>query len=84
MKLAPFRSIEFFVQHAYIEWLRLPGDVLFIAGVMPLIYLTGKAVLRPLSLRAPTDPSGTSFDGLLFAEAARDNSAPEQSPRGAR
>ena len=41
------RSIEFFNNHAIIEWLRLPGDVLFIAGVVPLVYLTARAVLRP-------------------------------------
>ncbi|HWB12743.1 MAG TPA: nitric-oxide reductase large subunit [Pirellulales bacterium] len=41
------RSIEFFNDHAMIEWLRLPGDVVFIAGVLPLVYLTARAVLRP-------------------------------------
>ncbi len=49
------RSLEFFEKHAYIEWLRLPGDMLFIAGVAPLVYLTGKAVLRPAPrVAAPT------------------------------
>jgi nitric oxide reductase subunit B len=46
------RSLEFFEKHAYIEWLRLPGDVLFIAGVLPLVYLTAKAVVRPSPARA--------------------------------
>ena len=46
------RSIEFFNDHALIEWLRLPGDVLFIAGVVPLVYLTARAVLRPAAAGA--------------------------------
>ena len=42
------RSIEFFNDHAIIEWVRLPGDVVFIAGVLPLVYLTAVSrCLRP-------------------------------------
>jgi nitric oxide reductase subunit B len=41
------RSLEFFESHMYIEWLRLPGDAVFIAGVVPLLMLTAKAVFRP-------------------------------------
>ena len=40
------RSLEFFEEHAYLEWLRLPGDVAVIAGTLPLVYLTAKSVLR--------------------------------------
>jgi nitric oxide reductase subunit B len=55
------RSIEFFRGHALIEWLRLPGDFLFIAGVVPIVYLTARSVWRrrpsplaePLSLESP-------------------------------
>ena len=43
--------------HAFIEWLRLPGDVLFIAGVVPLVYLTGQAVLPAAPMPAP-EPAG--------------------------
>jgi len=63
------RSLEFFEKHAYMEWLRLPGDVLFIAGVLPLVYLTGKAVLRPSPLHARTDESGAAIEGPLFDDA---------------
>ena len=37
------RSLEFFEKHTYLEWLRLPGDVIFIMGVVPLLLLTAKA-----------------------------------------
>ena len=40
------RSIEFFVQHAYIEWMRLPGDAAVILGTLPLVYLAAKSVFR--------------------------------------
>ena len=63
------RSIEFFTDHSLIEWLRLPGDALFIAGVVPLAYLTCRAVLRPSS-------RGTNADSLhtspLFVEVLPD------------
>jgi nitric oxide reductase subunit B len=40
------RSLEFFEQHAYLEWLRLPGDAAVIAGTLPWVYLTAKSVFR--------------------------------------
>src|SRR5262245_41428493 len=48
------RSIQFFRDHALIEWLRLPGDVLFIAGVVPLVYMTARSVFRPRPAVSPT------------------------------
>ena len=47
------RSIEFFRDNALIEWLRLPGDVMFIAGVVPLVYMTARPVLHPRPRIAP-------------------------------
>ena len=33
--------------NAFLEWLRLPGDAVFIVGgVLPVLYLTGLGVLR--------------------------------------
>jgi nitric oxide reductase large subunit len=62
------RAPEFFEKHAPLEWLRLPGDVLFIAGVLPLVYLTLRAVLRPaltpVKEPAPGEPSASP----LFTE----------------
>jgi nitric oxide reductase subunit B len=62
------RSLEFFEQHAWIEWLRLPGDILFIAGVVPLVRLTATAVFRPTPSIAPLDASGSSRHGPLFVD----------------
>jgi nitric oxide reductase subunit B len=62
------RSIQFFRDHALIEWLRLPGDVLFIAGVLPIVSLAARAAFRP---RPPTEPSalpGGQVGSPLFRE----------------
>ncbi|MEP6470967.1 MAG: cbb3-type cytochrome c oxidase subunit I [Acidobacteriota bacterium] len=67
------RSIEFFERVRGLEWLRIPGDVLFIAGVVPLVYLTGRALLRPSLSRAPRDPSGACLEGPLIMEATTSN-----------
>jgi nitric oxide reductase subunit B len=65
------RSLEFFEKHAYIEWLRLPGDVIFIAGVLPLVYLTAKSVVRPAPVRlAGGGLVGESQSPLYTIEAA--------------
>ena len=62
------RSLEFFDQHAYLEWLRFPGDALFIAAVVPLVVLTARAVLRPAQQQSATDQTGASIEGPLFTE----------------
>lgn len=62
------RSLEFFNNHTLIEWLRLPGDVLFIAGVMPLVYLTGRAVFQPVRRNSPEADSNLSQVTPLFTE----------------
>jgi hypothetical protein len=62
------RSIEFFRTHARLEWLRLPGDVLFIAGVVPVVLLTAKAVLRRRPMPGPAPAGAGSQESPLFRE----------------
>jgi nitric oxide reductase subunit B len=76
------RSIEFFRDHAAIEWLRLPGDVLFIAGVVPLVLLMGKAVLRPRPPQAPAVPAAEYLESPLFREVLPDQPAPATAQTG--
>ena len=77
------RSIEFFRTHTGLEWLRLPGDVLFIAGVVPVVYLTGKAVFRWRPMPEP-EPAGAPSQGSpLFREVVSGNGEPgEAMPAG--
>jgi nitric oxide reductase subunit B len=69
------RSIEFFEEHAYIEWLRLPGDAVFIAGVVPLVILTAKSAFRAKSSRAPVDAAGASLQSPLYVDETPEVSA---------
>jgi len=76
------RSLTFFQDHALIEWLRMPGDLLFIAGVLPLVYLTGKAVFRPRRPQVETSPSGDYLETPLFREVLPGTPEAEASPVG--
>jgi nitric oxide reductase subunit B len=62
------RSLEFFEKHTYLEWLRLPGDVIFIAGVVPLLWLTAKAVFRPAHRKAARSIDEASLEGSPFTQ----------------
>jgi hypothetical protein len=67
------RSIEFFHTHARLEWLRLPGDALFIVGVVPVVYLTGKAVFRRRLMPEPEPAGAQSQESPLFREVVSGN-----------
>ncbi|HWB55010.1 MAG TPA: cbb3-type cytochrome c oxidase subunit I [Tepidisphaeraceae bacterium] len=64
------RSLAFFQSHAFIEWLRLPGDVVFILGVLPLVYYTVKAILRPKPTATLQTADGHAIETSLFMELA--------------
>src|SRR5262249_54438230 len=51
------RSLKFFERHAYIEWLRWPGDGAVILGTLPLAYVTAKSVLCMRLQRPPQEPA---------------------------
>jgi len=63
------RSLEFFEQHTYIEWMRLPGDSAVILGTVPLVYLTAKAVFRMRTPRSIEEQAiGAASEAPLFTE----------------
>jgi len=55
-------------QHAYLEWLRLPGDVAVIVGTLPLVYLTGKSVFRMRRQPVAPELAPVGGDGPLYTE----------------
>jgi nitric oxide reductase subunit B len=60
------RSLKFISDHtnSMLEWLRFPGDALFIAGgTLPVLYLCWLGVSR---MRTP--PPREEPDGVLFTE----------------
>jgi nitric oxide reductase subunit B len=67
------RSIDFLRDHSLIEWLRLPGDVGFIAGVVPIVYLTALAIRRPRQAPVAQAPGATSVESPLFRELLPDS-----------
>jgi nitric oxide reductase subunit B len=69
------RSLEFFERHSYLEWLRLPGDVIFIAGVVPLLWLSAKSVFRPTRMKAAKSMDDTSLEGPPFTQVEESASA---------
>jgi nitric oxide reductase subunit B len=70
------RSIDFFRDHALIEWLRLPGDMLFIGGALPILYMTVRAVFRPRPASEPAVTPDGPLDNLLFREVKPGSEAP--------
>jgi len=63
------RSLEFFEQHACIEWMRLPGDAAVILGTLPLVYLTAKSVFRMRPQRPLQEPAASvSREAQLLTE----------------
>lgn len=67
------RSLEFLTNdtNALIEWIRLPGDILFIAGgVLPLLYICWTGVRHRVSRTTLEEP-----EDLLFTETTAE--APE-------
>ncbi|HEX5740994.1 MAG TPA: cbb3-type cytochrome c oxidase subunit I, partial [Pilimelia sp.] len=77
------RSLEFLTNdtNALFEWLRLPGDVIFIAGgALPLLWLTfqGLRGARPTGAEppVPATPADEDTDLMLFTEIP--HRAPEE------
>ena len=61
------RSIEFFRSNVWLEWLRLPGDVLFIAGVVPVVVpIRGKPFGGALQLACGQNPLDRIHDSGEF------------------
>jgi len=46
----------------------MPGDLVFIAGSAPLVWLTLKVALRTRKTPVPTDQSGTPLEVTLYTE----------------
>jgi nitric oxide reductase subunit B len=65
--------------NAFLEWLRLPGDVVFLIGILPLLWMTWLGVRYRLvkTTRKPDAPEET----LLFTEIVPET-APEPVPSG--
>jgi hypothetical protein len=46
----------------------MPGDVVFLCGSAPLVWLTLKVALRTRRTPAPVDQTGTALEAALYTE----------------
>ncbi|MFO0906903.1 MAG: cbb3-type cytochrome c oxidase subunit I [Isosphaeraceae bacterium] len=56
--------------YPWLSWARMPGDVVFMAGSAPLVWLTLKVALRPRQTTTPVDGTGAHEAAILHAEVA--------------
>ncbi len=68
------RSLQYLTGHlnALIEWMRLPGDVLFIVGgVLPVLYLTWLGVRHVAPKTAAEQPEGNLFTEIVESSGVK-------------
>jgi len=67
------RSLEFLTTEtaAALEWMRLPGDALFIVGILPLLYVGWISVRHMAAPVAATKPSDRLFTEVSEEMGAR-------------
>jgi nitric oxide reductase subunit B len=59
---------EWFKNYPWLAWARMPGDVVFMAGSAPLVWLTLKVALRTRKTPAPADRTGEALETTLYTE----------------
>jgi nitric oxide reductase subunit B len=59
---------EWFRNYPWLSWARMPGDVVFMLGSAPLVWLTLKVALRTRRTSAPVDQMGTALEATLYTE----------------
>ena len=59
---------EWFRNYPWLSWARMPGDVVFMAGSAPLVWLTLKIALRTCKTPAPADQTGAALEATLYTE----------------
>jgi nitric oxide reductase subunit B len=61
---------EWFHNYPWLAWARLPGDVIFMAGSAPLVWLTLKVALRPRRMPALVDQTRGKLEHPLYTEVS--------------
>jgi nitric oxide reductase subunit B len=59
---------EWFKNYPWLSWARMPGDVVFMAGSAPMVWLTLKVALRTRKTPDPVDQAGTPLEATLHTE----------------
>lgn len=75
------RSLDFYANEtrAFFEWLRLPGDAVFIiGGVLPLVVLTWRGIRYRVPLKDSPGPRQSLFTELHDGEADVEHPSPAE------
>ena len=75
---------EWFRNYPWLSWARMPGDVVFMAGSAPLVWLTFKVALRTRKTPTPVDQTGTTLEASLYTETVPAGATLRGLRRGAR
>jgi nitric oxide reductase subunit B len=59
---------EWFQNYPWLSWARMPGDVVFMAGSAPLVWLTLKVALRTRRTPSPMDQTSSALEATLYTE----------------
>jgi len=72
------RSLEFLGRETItlFEWMRLPGDALFIVGILPLLWITWLAVRHRVSQETLEEPQEILFTEITSAEEPAEERKP--------
>lgn len=67
---------EWIQNYPWLSWARMPGDLVFMAGSAPLVWLTLKVALRTRKTAAPGDRTADSLEAALYTEITPAGAAP--------
>jgi nitric oxide reductase subunit B len=59
---------EWFRNYPWLSWARMPGDLIFLCGSAPLVWLTLKVALRTRKTPPPVEYPATGLEATLYAE----------------
>ncbi|AZA10227.1 nitric-oxide reductase large subunit [Corynebacterium pseudopelargi] len=78
------RSLGYLTQpgNAILEWLRLPGDVLFLAGIFPLLWMGFKGLLHNKEIPTVDTQPDNALYSVISLDDAPDTNTPAHSQVG--
>ena len=75
---------EWFQNYPWLSWARMPGDVVFMAGSAPLVWLTLKVALRTRKTAAPVDQPEAPLEATLTTPRSNRPEPPRRTEPGDR
>ncbi len=73
---------EFSGHHAFMEWMRMPGDIVFVSGTLPLFWMAARGAFRRRPATAVVGPEGGTEAPPLTLVLLDDAPTDAPGPRG--